>query len=409
MQDHVSRLLGLEGLEVRRVIEDGDQLDLEVELVARAACCPRCGRGSVEVKDRPVVRVRDLPIAGKEVWLRWCKRRYRCPGCRRTFTESHPELPSRQRVTRRFRARLRERVSGGGAHAEVAREEATSRYQVSRAFRESADELAARREQRPTRRLSLDEAHHRRGGELATVASDLDRRAVIEVLDGRSRRVVERWLGSLPERRRAAIEVVSIDPYEAYRQAIQQALPAAQIVVDPFHLVRGAGEALEQVRRERQRCSARRPKGKGKRRSGKAASWRPELYRSRHRLLRARERLTERDRRRLCELFEREPLLAEAWGLKEAFRAVYAARDRAEAAQRLEVFLAAVDRAQIPSFAAFAKGVRLWREEILAYFEEPTTNGYAEGVINKVKVIKRRAYGLPTFEGFRERVLLACG
>lgn len=46
---------------------------------------------------------------------------------------------------------------------------------------------------------------------------------------------------------------------------------------------------------------------------------------------------------------------------------------------------------------------------MLAYFEEPTTNGYAEGVINKVKVIKRRAHGLPTFEGFRERVLLACG
>jgi transposase len=46
---------------------------------------------------------------------------------------------------------------------------------------------------------------------------------------------------------------------------------------------------------------------------------------------------------------------------------------------------------------------------LLAFFEEPTTNGYAEGVINKVKVIKRRAYGLPTFQGFRQRVLIACG
>ena len=46
---------------------------------------------------------------------------------------------------------------------------------------------------------------------------------------------------------------------------------------------------------------------------------------------------------------------------------------------------------------------------MLAYFDEPTTNGYAEGVINKVKVIKRRAYGIPTFTAFRQRVLLACG
>ena len=63
----------------------------------------------------------------------------------------------------------------------------------------------------------------------------------------------------------------------------------------------------------------------------------------------------------------------------------------------------------LPAFDSFAAGVRQWREELLAYFDEPTTNGYAEGVINKVKVIKRRAYGLPSFEGFRERVLLACG
>jgi transposase len=45
----------------------------------------------------------------------------------------------------------------------------------------------------------------------------------------------------------------------------------------------------------------------------------------------------------------------------------------------------------------------------LAYFDEPTTNGYAEGVINKVKVRKRCAYSIPTLTAFRHRVLLACG
>jgi transposase len=202
--------------------------------------------------------------------------------------------------------------------------------------------------------------------------------------------------------------VVSIDPYDAYRQAIRAALPHARIVCDHFHLVRGANAALDAVRRERQRqAKARRPKGV--RRSGQHAAWRPELYRARHRLLKARERLSEHDRRRLSELFEREPILAEAWGLKESFRHVYRARDRAEAERRLEAFLAAVDRAALPAFDAFAKGIRIWQQELLAYFDEPTTNGYTEGVINKVKVIKRRAYGIPTFTAFRQRVLLACG
>ncbi len=102
-------------------------------------------------------------------------------------------------------------------------------------------------------------------------------------------------------------------------------------------------------------------------------------------------------------------MIAEAWGLKEAFAGVYRARDLADAERRLDLFLAAVERSGLRSFEAFAKGVRAGRQELLAYFDEPTTNGYAEGVINKVKVIKRRAYGLPTFAGFRERVLLACG
>jgi transposase len=408
MQDHATRLVGLDGLVVTEVQPTSEQLDLQVELLARAAECPRCGGVEVRVKERPRVRVRDLPIAGRVTGLVWRKRRYRCSDCAHTFTETHEQLPARQRVTARFRARLAERVVGGAAHAEVAREEHTSRYQVARAFADRAEQLETRDVDRRPRRLSLDEAHHRRGHALATVVSDLDRRCVIEVLDGRDRRTVERWLSALPAEIRAGIEVVSIDPYDAYRYAIQAALPHARIVCDRFHLVRGANTALDAVRRERQRdAKARRPKGV--RRSGQHAGWRPELYRARHRLLKARERLTTRDRRRLSELFERDPIIAEAWGLKERFRDIYRADARVEAERRLEAFLAAVDRAGLPVFDAFAKGIRLWRDELLAYFDEPTTNGYAEGVINKVKVIKRRAYGIPTFTAFRHRVLLACG
>jgi transposase len=408
MQDHATRLVGLDGLVVTEVQRTVEQLVLQVELLARAAGCPHCGGSEVRVKERPRVRVRDLPIAGQLTRLVWRKRRYCCSDCGRTFSETHEQLPTRQRVTGRFRARLAERVADGAAHAEVAREERTSRYQVACAFADCTRQREARGVDRAPRRLSLDEAHHRRGGELATVVSDLDRRCVIEVLDGRDRRTVERWLSALAPEIRAGIEVVSIDPYDGYRQAIRAALPDARIVCDHFHLVRGANTALDAVRRERQRqAKARRPKGV--RRSGQHAAWRPELYRARHRLLKARERLSERDRRRLAELFEREPLIAEAWGLKEAFRHIYRADSRAEAERRLDAFLATVDRAGLPAFDAFAKGIRIWREELLAYFDEPTTNGYAEGVINKVKVIKRRAYGIPTFTAFRQRVLLACG
>lgn len=409
MLEELSRLLGLDGFAVRAVRERGDALDLEVERVAAAGVCPRCARACLEVKERPLVRVRDLPIAGRRTYLLWRKRRFCCRACGRSFTESHPALPARQRVSRRFRHRLFARVRGGGAHAEVAHEEETTRYQVERAFRLGAErELAARADEPPPRRLALDEAAHRRGSQaLATVVCDLDRRRVLDVVDGRDRRTIERYLRSLPAERREAIEAVSIDPYEAYRQAVRAALPGARIVVDPFHLVRGANTALDSVRRERQRFVRQRRRTGARQTRG--LGWRGELFHARHRLLKARERLSERERRALCQLFADEPLVAEAWALKEAFRAVYRARDRTEAKQRLESFLAACERAALPSFTAFASGLRGWREELLAYFDEPATNGYAEGVINKIKVIKRRAYGLPSFTSFRQRVLVACG
>lgn len=408
MRDDVSRLVGIDGLAVVGVSDHGWWLELEVELIERAGCCRWCGRGSLAVKDRHVVRVRDLPVAGRLTWLLWRKRRYFCEGCGRTFTETHPELPARQRVSARMRAWLFERVRGGAAHAEVAREEKVSRYQVMRSFQASGDELLAGRENGPPRRLSLDEAHHRRGRDLATVISDLDRRRVIEVLDGCQRRVIERWLVSLPEHVRAGIEVVSIDPSVIYRQAIREALPHARIVCDRFHLVRGANIALDTVRRERQRQASTRQRART-RRSSDPASWRPELYRARRRLLKARERLSSREKQRLSELFATDPIIAEAWTLKEAFRRIYRASSREDAERRLDAFLAAVHRAELPAFTSFANGIRQWRNELLAYFEEPTTNGYAEGVINKVKVIKRRAYGLPTFNAFRQRIVIACG
>jgi transposase len=81
MHGQISRLVGLEGFGVTRVIEKGE------------GACPHCGRGSIEVKERPRVRIRDLPICGRRTHPIWRKRRYRCVGCERTFTEADPALP----------------------------------------------------------------------------------------------------------------------------------------------------------------------------------------------------------------------------------------------------------------------------------------------------------------------------
>jgi hypothetical protein len=100
-------------------------------------------------------------------------------------------------------------------------------------------------------------------------------------------------------------------------------------------------------------------------------------------------------------------MIAEARALKEAFRSIYRSPNRAEAQGRLDHFLAAVERAQLPAFAAFADGVRLWRAEQLATStsRRPTLR---RGRSQQVQDDQRRAYGLPRFDGFRDGVLPAC-
>jgi transposase len=191
---------------------------------------------------------------------------------------------------------------------------------------------------------------------------------------------------------------------------IQSALPHAVIVCDPFHLVRGAGTAMDSVRRHQQRVA--RTTGRlahGARQSGKQHNWRPDLYRSRRRQLAAYERLDPVNAAKLELLFALDPDMRRAWALKEDFRTIYRLRTRAEAEQRLEAFLTAAAASGFAAFVSFAHGLRKWRAEFLAYFDQRDSNGYAEGITNKIKVIKRRAYGVPTFDGFRERILLCCG
>ena len=75
MQDDVTRLLGIEGMAVTGVADHGWWIELAVELLAGAGCCRWCGRGSLVLKERDRMRVRDLPFAGRMTYLLWRKRR----------------------------------------------------------------------------------------------------------------------------------------------------------------------------------------------------------------------------------------------------------------------------------------------------------------------------------------------
>jgi transposase len=326
----------------------------------------------------------------------WRKRRFSCSACGCSSTESHPEIPPRARATERLRRYVYERLRSGQAHTELARTERLSRYRVWESWQAGCTgELADRAATWP-RRLTIDEIAQRKGSAFATVIGDADQRRVIDVIDGRTTHGLEEWFEGHYPAWRGGIEAVSIDCFDPYRAAIRRMLPEAVIVADAFHLVKAANRALDVIRRDVQRRNDR-------------VGWTKPVFRARRLLTTAKERLTPSQRRRLARVLVDHPDLAEAWWLKEQLRHLLAAPTLAEATTRLDTLLDAYGMTELEPFNRLVERLTDWRTEILNRWLVPTSNGYAEGVSNKIKTIKRRAYGLPTFTNFRHRILIACG
>ena len=393
--DVIPLSLGIEGFRVIASDERDEMVEVVIETVSPEACCPGCGHADAVAKERKQLIVRDVPLRpGKQTWLMWWKRRFACIRCNRTFTETCDEIPPRTTHTRRFDDYLSARAIET-PYAQVAEEDGVSFYRVDKASRARAERVLAGSAVDPPTRLCIDEQSHLRGQVYNTAVSDPDRGRVLELIETRKRRPLQDFLAALPESTRASIEEVCIDMHQPYRAAIRTALPHAAIVCDRFHIERMVADALDKLRRAIQNEV---PKGD-----------KAPLFRTRRKLRKGTKKLTLKDLDHLAALFDDHPDLEVAWSLAWDIKRIYAAPGRVEATVRLQQFYEDAEESGLVVFAELVQTLRAWETEILNHFNSRLTNGYAEGITNRIKVIKRRAYGCHNFHSFRRRVLLACG
>jgi transposase len=312
---------------------------LMVETTADRVGCDGCGVRAVG-HGRRAVRVRDLPAGDRLVVLVWRKRVWRCPDpdCEvRTWTEETDAIAPRAVLTERARAEICRRVGAEGhSVAQVARALGVGWHTAMEAVRDHGrprvDHLSRLR--RPTA-IGLDETSF-----LAANAShptllvsgfvDLDRHRLIDVVAGRSAEAISTWLRAKPPRWLAGIATAVIDPYSGYALGLADGLPNARLVVDHFHAVRLANQALDEVRRRVQQSTL-----------GHRGRKVDPLYRIRRRLLAAHERLGEGSWSRVVVLLELGDPAGEvgaAYMAKELLREVYATNDRNEGRRRLRSF-----------------------------------------------------------------------
>lgn len=404
MGDRIAVPLDLDDFEVVAAETVDDELVVDVESTFPPACF-HCGSLDVIGHGRLTRRLRDRTCAYPTV-LRWRQRRFRCRDCGRTSRERHPQVAGRRRITRRFLQALGEQACHQ-PWVEVAARERVSWWRVSTAFGELAATIESTTPA-PARVISVDESAFRRRFRYHTVVSDPEGRRVLDLVEGRNQAAAENAFLRLPAAWRDQVETVVCDMHWPYRKAAAKILPQARVVADKFHVLRSIDAAAQRVRRRHGRRPLVRGRDGGISRQHNPR-FHPRVFRSRWLFAKRLHQLDADDRQALDTLFAHHPQLGVAWWMKEAFAHIYHAPDRLEAERRLDVWVHNLAAADLPELTDTWRTVSQWREPILAYLDDPQTNAYAEGITNKIKVLKRRGYGYRNPDRYRSRVLLACG
>jgi transposase len=401
--DRIDVPLDLEGFEVTATEVVCGVLEVQVRSTRRPAC-HHCGSLVVTSHATNERRIRDRSC-GYPAVLRWRQRRLLCADCGKTCRERHPEIAGRCSITHRFRRRLFERACHE-PFTDIASSEGVSWYRVEEAFEHHAAAEIDAREIAPPRVLAIDESAFRRRFRFHTVFSDPERATVIELIEGHARSSVSAGLVSLSDLLRGHLETVVMDCHWPTRKAVEELLPHVRIVADKFHVIRCIDTAAQRVRIHHGRRT--RPLGPDGVASRRQRAFLPGVHRGRGTFMRRSHKLSGAERASLTALFDAIPVIGVAWLLKEEFAAIYDAPDRAEAERRLQVWIDHINEAGLPEFTKVWHKLQSWGEPILAYFDDPVTNAFAEGITNKIKVIKRRSYGFKDPVRYRHKVLLGC-
>ncbi len=243
--------------------------------------------------------------------------------------------------------------------------------------------------------LCLDEiAPHKGHGSYYLIISTPELGIVLEVLKDRKKAGLEAWLDERGAEWCAAVEVCCADMWDAYHEAAQAKLPNARQTVDRFHVMKNLNDAVTKARRTIQKQAE--------------AATQETLKGCRWLLVKNAENLTDEERSRLQVMLACSPELKTCYELKESFRAWFnQSGNRQEAEAGLTEWIAKVEASGLKALQAFLKTLANWRERILNYFEGRHSNGFAEGVNLKIKMINRRGFGYRNFSNFRLHVLIA--
>ena len=254
-------------------------------------------------------------------------------------------------------------------------------------------------------RLGIDEISYKRGHRYLTVVVDHDSGRLVWAAPGRDKATLEKFFDALGEERCKLITHVSADGADWISDVVAARCPNAVRCADPFHVVRWATDALDEVRRQAWN------EARGaltQRRAGRASGHAKALKHARYALWKNPENLTTRQQAKLAGVARTDPRLHRAYLLKEGLRVVFQLPYE-EAVEALGVWIGWARRCRIPTFVELQRRIVKHRASILAAVEHGLSNGRIESVNTKIRLITRVAFGFRSPEALIALAMLNLG
>ena len=392
----ITDLMNLPDLVATDLIQTEEYLVFVADYQKDYVKCPVCGKKADKVHDRKVQMVQDTPLRDKKVAIRLVKKRYSCSHCgKRAIPKRIESITKYSRKTERFKMHLLKQTDSRD-YSRVAKEHGLSYTSIQNSVHSKLDALIKEAQLATldeVEAISIDEFAIKKKHKYAVALTDPINGKLIDILTSRKKDDLIEYFNTWPEKLREQIKYFSMDMWSPYKAVAETVFPNAKIVVDKFHLVTAINNALDKLRIEEQ--------------DKQTAANRKKFYKSRLTLLMAGEDLDDDGHQRLIEIFKLSPALEKAWELKEEFRDLLQIPDVKESIEALNHWYENVSQAKLNLFYRAKGTVKRWEQHIINYFKTRITNGFAEGLNNKIKLIKRIGYGVPKVENLKRRVFLS--
>ena len=354
--------------------------------------CPVCHSKDVLCRGRSWRLWRTLPVGGKAVFIQLAISRVECRQFARIRQVRVGFADERRTYTQVFERHALE-LSRHMTILDVARHLNVGWDLIKDIQKRDLHRRFSRPKLKDLRQIAIDEISIGKGPRYLTVVLDLDTGAVVFVGDGKGAEALKPFWQRL-QRSRARIEAVAMDMSQAYVSAVTENLPVATIVFDHFHVVKLFNDKLQEFRRQ----LFNKAQSEMEKKIIKGTRWL---------LLKNPENLIEErnEPHRLQKALELNQPLATAYYMKEDLRQLWSQKTQKRAARFLSDWVARARVSGISMLEKFADTLQTHQDGILAYYDYRISTGPLEGTNNKIKTMKRQAYGFRDNEFFKLKIM----